>query len=77
MIINSILLKKKRKTTTHHLNSLNTKKKTMTYDFANPDPFCYNANDIRWYLVKVLIIITCLSSIQIMFRKANDFFYMW
>ena len=34
----------------------------------------YSANDIRWYLVKVLIIITCLSSIQIMFRKANDFF---
>lgn len=32
-----------------------------------------SANDIRWYLVKVLIIITCLSSIQ-MFRKANDFF---
>ena len=34
----------------------------------------YSENDIRWYLVKVLILITCLSSIQIMFRKANDFF---
>ena len=34
----------------------------------------YSENDIRWYLVKVLILITCLSSIQIMFRKVNDFF---